>query len=68
MASLPPLFTCCVCGLPLRPQDSISERKAVVWLKAKGTPISQVIDELHEYKHNYCKEVEDTGGIQNALF
>ncbi len=68
MASLPPLFVCCVCGLPVRPADMVSERKAIVWLKAKGTTISEVIEELHEYKHSMCKPQDDTGGIQVALF
>lgn len=52
----------------MRPQDMVCERKALVWLRAKGTTISEVIEELHEYKHSHCKPVEDTGGVQIALF
>lgn len=68
MASLPPLFVCSVCGLPVRPQDMISERKALVWLKAKGNTISEVIEELHEYKHAHCRHKDGSEAIQDALF
>lgn len=45
-----------------------AERKAIVWLKSKGSTISQVVEELHEYKHSACRDEKDTGGIQDALF
>jgi hypothetical protein len=45
----------------------VSERKALVWLKAKGNTISEVIEELHEYKHSHCRPSGDEG-IQDALF
>lgn len=68
-SKMPPLFICKVCGLPVRPQDDVSERKAIVWLKSKGTTISQVIEELHEYKHSVCKDDKnDSGYVQDALF
>lgn len=54
MSNLPPLFTCSVCGLSLRPGDNSVERKAVVWLRAKGKTINRVVEELHEYKHEFC--------------
>ena len=66
--ALPPLFTCIVCGLTVRPNDMSAERKAIVWLKSKGSTISQVVEELHEYKHSACRDEKDTGGIQDALF
>lgn len=44
------------------------ERKAIVWLKAKGSTISKVVEEFHEYKHSSCRDERDTGGIQDALF
>ena len=53
---LPALYTCAVCGLPLRPTDSGVSRKAIVWLKSKGTTISRVIEELHEYRHEVCDD------------
>lgn len=65
---LPELFNCIVCGLPIRPKDSVSERKAIVWLKASGTSISRVIEELHDYKHNMCNDKEDVSVIQDPLF
>lgn len=58
MSNLPPLFTCSVCGLSLRPGDSTVERKAIVWLKAKGKTLNKVVEELHEYKHEFCSPKE----------
>lgn len=60
---LPPLFTCSVCGLSLRPGDSQVERKAIVWLKAKGKTLNRVVEELHEYKHEFCNDKEQSGDI-----
>lgn len=65
---LPELFICKVCGLPVRPKDNVSERKAIVWLKASGNSISRVIEELHDYKHNFCDDKDDIQAIQDALF
>ena len=68
MKRLPDLFHCIVCGLPVRPQDSVSERKAVVWLKSGGASISRVIEELHDYKHTFCNDKDDLNSIQDQLF
>jgi hypothetical protein len=68
MNRLPELFHCVACGLPLRPKDSISERKAIVWLKASGNSISRVVEELHEYKHSICNDKDDVSVIQDPLF
>ena len=65
---LPPMYRCKVCGLALRPQDSVSQRLAVVWLKAKGTTISRVVEELHEYKHEFCDDKTIDQPMQPALF
>jgi hypothetical protein len=56
MSGVPPLFTCSVCGLALRPDDGSVERLVVAWLKAKGTSVSRVIEEQHLYKHAYCND------------
>ena len=68
MKRLPALFHCTVCGLPVRPQDSVTERKAVVWLKSGGMSISRVIEELHNYKHSMCDDKDELGLIQDPLF
>ena len=54
MAGLPPLFTCSICGLSLRPGDNTVERKTIVWLKSNGKTVNRVVEELHEYKHEFC--------------
>lgn len=54
--SLPPLFTCTVCGLSLRPGDNTVERKTIVWLKSNGKTVNRVVEELHEYKHEFCND------------
>jgi hypothetical protein len=66
MSGIPPLFTCYVCGLRVRPEDNGCERKAVVWLKSKGTSISRVVEELYEYKHAVCSDKDVSE--QPALF
>jgi len=66
--NLPPLYKCKVCGLPIDLTNTTIERKAVVWLKAKGTSISRVIEELHDYKHSVCCDKESIESIQDALF
>jgi len=66
--NLPPLYKCKVCGLPIDLNNTTIERKAVVWLKAKGTSISRVIEELHDYKHSVCCDKENIESIQDALF
>lgn len=67
-SQLPSLFTCKVCGLPIDLSSSMVERKAIVWLKSKGTTISRVIEELHDYKHTICSDKEGVEVIQDALF
>lgn len=66
---MPAMYRCIVCDLPIRPQDSVSCRLAVVWLKAKGTSISRVVEELHDYKHETCddRKLADQG-FQPPLF
>lgn len=44
------------------------ERKAIVWLKSKGTSISRVIEELHDYKHIGCNDKNQVEHIQDPLF
>jgi hypothetical protein len=58
MSSVPPLFTCCVCGLSLRPADVGVERLVLAWLKSKGTSVSRVVEEQHKYKHAVCSDKE----------
>lgn len=65
---LPPMYHCIVCGLALRPSDQTSVRLAIVWLKSKGTTISKVSEELHQYKHEFCNEKNVNAPIQDALF
>jgi len=54
MSRMPKLYTCSICGLEVRPSDATTERKAVVWLKGTGKTISEVCEELFEYKHKFC--------------
>lgn len=61
--NLPPLFTCIVCGLSLRPGDSTVERKTIVWLKSNGKTVNKVVEELHEYKHEFCTTKPPRGDI-----
>lgn len=69
MAPMPPLYRCIICGLPIRKQDNVAERKAIVWLKASGSSISEVVEELHDYKHSFCKErTGDSDGMTPPLF
>lgn len=56
MSGIPPLFTCMVCGLSVRPGDASVERLVVAWLKAKGTSVSRVVEEQHKYKHAVCTD------------
>jgi len=44
------------------------ERKAIVWLKSKGTTISRVVEELHDYKHTFCSDKDSVESIQDSLF
>jgi hypothetical protein len=67
-AGLPPLFVCKVCGLPIDQNSVGVERKAVVWLKSKGTSVSRVVEELHDYKHTFCSDKMNIDFIQDALF
>lgn len=67
-SELPSLFTCKVCGLPIDLSSTMVERKAVVWLKSRGTTISRVIEELHDYKHSICSDKNSIDAIQDALF
>jgi hypothetical protein len=67
-SGLPSLFTCKVCGLPIDLSSSYVERKAIVWLKSRGTTISRVIEELHDYKHSVCSDKDSIDAIQDALF
>lgn len=67
-SGMPPLFICKVCGLPIDLNSTMIERKAIVWLKSKGTTISRVVEELHDYKHNFCNDKESVEVIQDALF
>ena len=59
---------CRVCGLPIDMKSTMVERKAIVWLKSKGTTISRVIEELHDYKHGFCNDKQSVEVIQDALF
>lgn len=54
MPRMPNLYNCVVCGLEVRPSDAATERKAIVWLKSTGKTISEVAEELYEYKHKFC--------------
>jgi len=54
MPRMPNLYSCSVCGLEVRPGDATTERKAIVWLKGTGKTISEVSEELFEYKHKFC--------------
>jgi hypothetical protein len=65
---MPSMYRCIVCDLPIRPQDSTTCRLAVVWLKAKGTTISRVHEELHSYKHEFCDERKLDEAMQPSLF
>ena len=67
--SMPAMYRCIVCDLPIRPQDMTSERLAVVWLKSKGTSISRVAEEMHQYKHQFCDDRNlRQEGFQPPLF
>jgi len=67
-SGLPPLFICKVCGLPIDQSSTMIERKAIVWLKSKGTTISRVVEELHDYKHTFCSDKDSVESIQDSLF
>ncbi|NBO53322.1 MAG: hypothetical protein EBU84_01750 [Actinobacteria bacterium] len=67
-SGLPSLFTCEVCGMPLRPQDSTTVRMATVWLRAKGRTVHNIAEEHHRYKHEFCTALSPSDGIQDALF
>lgn len=56
MSTVPPLYTCYVCGLSLRPTDAGVERLVLAWLKSKGTSVSRVVEEQHRYKHAVCND------------
>lgn len=68
MRRMPALYLCKVCGLQLRPADATSVRLAKVWLKSKGTSISRVVEELHEYRHEFCDDRNLGSDIQDPLF
>lgn len=61
--SLPPLFTCSICGLSLRPGDNTVERKTIVWLKSNGKTVNKIVEELHEYKHEFCNPKPPRGDV-----
>ncbi len=65
---IPAMYRCIVCDLPIRPQDGTTVRLAVVWLKSKGTTISRVQEELHNYKHECCDERRLEEAMQPSLF
>ncbi len=68
MSGIPHLFTCEVCGLEVRLQDSICSRLAIVWLKGKTTTVVDVVEDLHRYKHALCEHKSLNVSIQDALF
>lgn len=60
---MPRLYECVICGLEVRPSDATTERKAIVWLKSTGKTISEVSEELFEYKHKFCSAKDNPNDI-----
>lgn len=63
MPRMPRMYECAICGLEVRPNDGTTERKAVVWLKGSGKTISEVCEELFEYKHKFCNQKDNPNDI-----
>jgi hypothetical protein len=61
--SMPPLFTCFVCGYEVNPSQANVLRLSLVWLKGGGKTVAKVEDELYKYRHDFCSgEIDDSQG------
>jgi hypothetical protein len=57
--TMPPLFTCFVCGYEVNPSQSNVVRLAMVWLRGGGKTVTKIEDELYKYRHDFCSGASD---------
>lgn len=62
-----PLFLCRACGLSVDPKSTQTVRKVTAWLKGSGKTIYKVVDEHHEFVHDFCVEYNKEAQ-QESLF
>jgi hypothetical protein len=62
-----PLFKCRACGLSVDPKSTSTVRKVTAWLRGSGKSIYRVVDEHHEFVHDFCVDY-NTAAQQEALF
>jgi hypothetical protein len=62
-----PLFKCRVCQLSVDPKSNTTVRKVTAWLRGTGKAIYQVVDEHHEFVHDFCVDYNKKAQ-QDALF
>lgn len=68
MSEINPLYSCEICGLSLRPQDSTVSRLTLVWLRGKGKTVVSVEQEQYRYRHDACKGLDSDDLNQPPLF